>query len=205
VSGVDVSWRSKPAPPEAAKVVHLMASDSPATAEEAIDSVGVTASTMVVTTSDDVAGSVAALSAATASPAPTVLAIEGSPPKPATAHEGVAGAQLHSSKSTAGVARSAQSGWDSLTASADATPSSAWASSDRLGTAVPRHAVAAGSPLDSGHRDDGPSSIHAPVALGPAVRSHRTIEVLTFSLMESILCCERQTTNWKLLVTCQFQ
>ena len=180
MSGVDVRWRSEPALPEAAKAVRFMPTDSPATALEAIDTAGAWASTMVVTTTDGVAGSLAALGAASASPAPTVLAIEGSPSKAATAHDDVAGARLPDSRSTAGAARSAQSGWDALTASADATASAAGASPKRPGAAVPRHALVAELPLNSGqHNNDGAVADHAPVAKGPSVRSHRTIEVRT--------------------------
>ena len=176
MSGVDVRWHSEPALPEAAKAVRYMPSDSPATAQEAVDTAGVWASTMVVTTTDGDDSSVAALSAAAASPAPTMLAIEGSPPKTATGHDRVAGTRLPDSGSTAGAARPAQSGWDALTASADAAGSGV--KFDQPGTAVPRHALAAELPLSGGqHNEDGAAADHAPVAFGPSVRSHRTIEV----------------------------
>ena len=154
--------------------MRLMPSDGPATAQEAIDTVGVWASTMLVMTTDGVESVAAALSSAAASPARAMPAVKGSPVKSTAARDVASGAWQPESRLNPGADRSAQSGWDALTASA------AEASPDRLGPAVPRHAVAASLPLDGGQHDgDDSPSVHAPVALGPAVRSHHKIEVLT--------------------------
>ena len=182
VSGVDVRWRSEPALPEAAKAVRIMLSDSPATALEAIDTVGFWASTMVVMTTDGAESSIAALSAAAARPAQTKLTLEGSPVKPAAAHGGALSTSGPEPRSNPGATGAAPSGWDALIAAADATAATAGVSSlKQPGTAVPRHALAAGLLVKSDQpSDDGAAGKHAPVALGPAVRSHRTIQVRTF-------------------------